>query len=379
MTTLLFLSTLSLRRATLAAEALYLMGRISIHALLAESDGICACMCITWRTFLSTLSLRRATFTTQRATPRTSYFYPRSPCGERRICACMCTTWRIFLSTLSLRRATLRPYLLGDHHHISIHALLAESDYRYVDNIHMYGPFLSTLSLRRATLFPPRTPLLPRNFYPRSPCGERRATYRQALRDVPISIHALLAESDGCTRPNMWGKAIFLSTLSLRRATHTSCRCRVRPRFLSTLSLRRATRGRLLPKRGHRISIHALLAESDCAISCFLIRWNLFLSTLSLRRATGLSGILLPFAQISIHALLAESDLDLADAVLDRLISIHALLAESDQCARAIRACPARFLSTLSLRRATRVARLVSVHRFLFLSTLSLRRATKTG
>ena len=247
MTTLLFLSTLSLRRATLAAEALYLMGRISIHALLAESDGICACMCITWRTFLSTLSLRRATFTTQRATPRTSYFYPRSPCGERRICACMCTTWRIFLSTLSLRRATLRPYLLGDHHHISIHALLAESDYRYVDNIHMYGPFLSTLSLRRATLFPPRTPLLPRNFYPRSPCGERPGFI---MVDDPsialISIHALLAESDRIAAQTVPAQTPISIHALLAESDFLLFRYRTT----------------------QKISIHALLAESDAPAEC---------------------------------------------------------------------------------------------------------------
>ena len=58
---------------------------------------------------------------------------------------------------------------------------------------------------------------------------------------------------------------------------------------------------------------------------------------------------------ISIHALLAESDVvHIAEHASPGRISIHALLAESD------RACPLwttvspRFLSTLSLRRATR-------------------------
>ncbi len=39
--------------------------------------------------FLSTLSLRRATTQTQKTPHFTSYFYPRSPCGERRYWPCV--------------------------------------------------------------------------------------------------------------------------------------------------------------------------------------------------------------------------------------------------------------------------------------------------
>ena len=35
-----------------------------------------------------------------------------------------------------------------------------------------------------------------KNFYPRSPCGERRDVMGKALAEKVISIHALLAESD---------------------------------------------------------------------------------------------------------------------------------------------------------------------------------------
>ena len=38
------------------------------------------------------------------------------------------------------------------------------------------------------------------------------------------------------------------------------------------------------------ISIHALLAESDCIKRGYVTEDDLFLSTLSLRRATGLDG-----------------------------------------------------------------------------------------
>ena len=79
------------------------------------------------------------------------------------------------------------------------------------------------------------------DFYPRSPCGERPADRVALQLGVLISIHALLAESD------QQGKV---------------CKA-LANRFLSTLSLRRAT----LPSRAstafRRISIHALLAESD--------------------------------------------------------------------------------------------------------------------
>ncbi len=60
-----------------------------------------------------------------------------------------------------------------------------------------------------------------------------------------ISIHALLAESDT-------GQNLFSGTWTL---------------FLSTLSLRRATANKALQKVEEVISIHALLAESDIGAS----------------------------------------------------------------------------------------------------------------
>ena len=125
------------------------------------------------------------------------------------------------------------------------------------------------------------------DFYPRSPCGERRNTVIDGQSAV-----------------------VFLSTLSLRRAT--------------------AINGRNPDVEG--ISIHALLAESDLEQSS---SYNAYL-------------------EISIHALLAESD----DAINGRNpdvegISIHALLAESDQLDGASPLTSRTFLSTLSLRRAT--------------------------
>ena len=146
-----------------------------------------------------------------------------------------------FLSTLSLRRATIPFVQFLLHTPISIHALLAESD----------GAATNTRARHL-------------NFYPRSPCGERPPSFVTERRCCCISIHALLAESDDGPRGSRLRIILFLSTLSLRRATAVCANVRA-PRldfyprspcgerrsrgnklhqirqFLSTLSLRRAT------------------------------------------------------------------------------------------------------------------------------------------
>ena len=123
-----FLSTLSLRRATqVANNATTNHDQISIHALLAESDG-----------------------GNKGGKNADNDFYPRSPCGERRM-----TDGSICFDSS-----------------ISIHALLAESDAIHHPKINKHN-----------------------DFYPRSPCGERRIDPDQ-VPGYTISIHALLAESD---------------------------------------------------------------------------------------------------------------------------------------------------------------------------------------
>ena len=190
-------------------------------------------------------------------------------------------------------------------------------------------------------------------FYPRSPCGERRGGGICWGSDGKISIHALLAESDLPRMPLRHPGSGFLSTLSLRRATHFCLRLPSAFRFLSTLSLRRATAFRKLAKHvitdfyprspcGERRG-----AGSERGEPCR------FLSTLSLRRATSACLLQPTFLCISIHALLAESD-PLHLAVLRIIaISIHALLAESDLKLGQLNLVFHKFLSTLSLRRAT--------------------------
>ena len=82
--------------------------------------------------------------------------------------------------------------------------------------------FLSTLSLRRATCYSLRHSAQGRHFYPRSPCGERLNIRQIQKIENGISIHALLAESDKSQNKLKEGIKIFLSTLSLRRATQKS-------------------------------------------------------------------------------------------------------------------------------------------------------------
>ena len=124
-------------------------------------------------------------------------FYPRSPCGERlayvfaagnkagaiSIHALLAESdrqrrhckklRRSFLSTLSLRRATYGALKHVHEKEISIHALLAESDMVIISFHPRADLFLSTLSLRRATVLTAGPLCPPKNFYPRSPCGER--------------------------------------------------------------------------------------------------------------------------------------------------------------------------------------------------------------
>ena len=214
-----------------------------------------------------------------------------------------------FQSTLSLRRATrCRPAsvrLVG----ISIHALLAESDISDWTSTLYVPPISIHALLAESDLRSCGAHCDAKHFNPRSPCGERlghginqtcpnifqstlslrRATPAPgfSVDRTPISIHALLAESDAGFALVALDPLRFQSTLSLRRATGV-------PRFPVSLG---------------QISIHALLAESDIPLKQAWV-----------------------FRPISIHALLAESDLRPGRAPMKAGISIHALLAESDQC-----------------------------------------------
>ena len=92
--------------------------------------------------------------------------------------------------------------------YISIHALLAESDGRAETAKTSIGDFYprSPCGERRGLMGGSNCD---RNFYPRSPCGERHTKHFPALHHILISIHALLAESDAGAGNNAIGISYF--------------------------------------------------------------------------------------------------------------------------------------------------------------------------
>ena len=235
---------------------------ISIHALLAESDTTAnealQKVKISIHALLAESDNVRITHN-----PGPCYFYPRSPCGERLTALCRFDMHTRFLSTLSLRRATIEHLLtINDTSNFYPRSPCGER-----------LPFVTEVKICH-------------NFYPRSPCGERR-----------LDKHILISV------------CVFLSTLSLRRATIPCKSKSSMASFLSTLSLRRATVHYDNYNLHCVISIHALLAESDCSpvsasINCAAYFYPRSPCGERLHLYTS-SGV--DFA-ISIHALLAESD-----------------------------------------------------------------------
>ena len=193
---------------------------ISIHALLAESDGKpirspaampyfyprspCGERRECGRPARCSLHFYPRSPCGERPKPITSLhtfcnFYPRSPCGERPTIPPRASSVFTFLSTLSLRRATWSGRLAPLVKEISIHALLAESDavrWAFED---WYIDFYPRSPCGERQHAQQQHPQYIRHFYPRSPCGERPAS--------------------GHRRPY---QCQFLSTLSLRRATNYS-------------------------------------------------------------------------------------------------------------------------------------------------------------
>ena len=171
--------------------------------------------------FLSTLSLRRAT--------------GKPKALKSRLC--------VFLSTLSLRRATDETQQNGRKNHISIHTLLAESD-----------SFIQTKDTLKA------------NFYPHSPCGERRVVSVQIGRNVYFYPHSPCGERQHRTGDFNGVHYFYPHSPCGERQTQEPKPTR-QNQFLSTLSLRRATNDAINGCNPDYISIHTLLAESDLLIN----------------------------------------------------------------------------------------------------------------
>ena len=207
----------------------------------------------------------------------------------------------------------------------------------------------------------------------------RRATtvHRQDGQSGYISIHALLAESDTYNRDTALLSIISIHALLAESDLVDMAFCSVITVFLSTLSLRRATFslysveagftnfyprspcGERHPKTVRLYNDSNFYPRSPCGerlmtLQALLIPHYFYpRSPCGERLAKGCvhkSAIV-----ISIHALLAESDDQLYKHRHQyQHISIHALLAESDTAGLIFVSYPITFLSTLSLRRATR-------------------------
>ena len=178
--------------------------RISIHALLAESDDC-------------------------NAHGNTSFihFYPRSPCGERQYVVQCRKTLGISIHAL-LAESDKSNKAMSGLRHISIHALLAESDWSAsklggMSDISIHA-LLAESDHGRVNLLGFQTIISIHALLAESdthPIGV-------LVTVIKISIHALLAESDPIFSKIDTGRSIFLSTLSLRRATDTSStQCRL--------------------------------------------------------------------------------------------------------------------------------------------------------
>ena len=175
--------------------------------------------------------------------------------------------------------------ILGNAEAISIHALLAESDF------HLYASSGIDFAISIHALLAESDSMLISlccgcfDFYPRSPCGERPLYPPVKPLEIGISIHALLAESDpGSTTLTFPGFDFYPRSPCGERPMKIDTGNNIGdfyPRspcgerllhavqivvveiFLSTLSLRRATPATRRHDQNNMISIHALLAESD--------------------------------------------------------------------------------------------------------------------
>ena len=191
-----------------------------------------------------------------------------------------------FLSTLSLRRATTRSKRINRDIAFLSTLSLRRATFFFVVSYSLPALFLSTLSLRRATNQRKIDQKRSSNFYPRSPCGERRGWTLNINGPMKISIHALLAESDDVIAVITEAQSISIHALLAESDRFFACSNITPLIFLSTLSLRRAT----MDGATSSMPETYFYPRSPCGErpgAALLPRLTLvFLSTLSLRRAT---------------------------------------------------------------------------------------------
>ena len=237
-----FESTLPVRGARAKEDKQKIETTISIHAPRAGSDLTGMSDPEKWIRFQSTLPVRGATSFSRAAFAGSCYFNPRSPCGERRGAGRRIRGNRLisihapragsdiqklaflsdslgFQSTLPVRGATQRQKNRWELFYISIHAPRAGSDDE-----------------------PAAGRGVPRDFNPRSPCGERREFGQYATAaSQQISIHAPRAGSDYAAGDYRYNAPGFQSTLPVRGATGINLTAGRWELFQSTLPVRGAT------------------------------------------------------------------------------------------------------------------------------------------
>ena len=152
-----FLSTLSLRRATVFVCVICQRLAISIHALLAESDNQQGVENMR----LSNISIH----------------------------ALLAESDAAYVAKTGMTE-------------ISIHALLAESDRPAKPDRSAPDNFYPRSPCGERPCWRWDNPNTKPNFYPRSPCGERQPYHVRLRHGQSISIHALLAESDSKSAQN---------------------------------------------------------------------------------------------------------------------------------------------------------------------------------
>ena len=168
-------------------------------------------------------------------------------------------------------------------------------------------------------------------FYPRSPCGERRESPCTFAAAQQISIHALLAESDAPMIINeRWRKYFYPRSPCGERLCRKCCLCQNQHFYPRSPCGERRSLYQIVPE-GAIISIHALLAESDVQYGEYIAINTAFLSTLSLRRATvGRGCFTVQPCYFYPRSPCGERRPPCKGWALMGNISIHALLAESD-------------------------------------------------
>ncbi len=329
------------------------------------------------------------------------YFYPRPLRGGRRFFRCAGYFDLRFLSTPSARRATTVFRDSSTITKISIHALCEEGDVvmRMIAAWSML--FLSTPSARRATTkgMDAATPDL---ISIHALCEEGDLLHgREQHHRRRISIHALCEEGDSLLQPQQTTSWYFYPRPLRGGRLDEVDKYPGASKFLSTPSARRATRVITSPRSNQNISIHALCEEGDY-------------------KRTAKSAKVRDFYPRPLRGGRPFNEIHKAKL---RYISIHALCEEGDQSSsstskicsyfypRPLRGgrhmddvtiyAAAKFLSTPSARRATRVLQAqdqterISIHALceegddkakekminvaLFLSTPSARRATESG